>query len=522
MATILQRLARWARDLSPAQLPPAVSLRARLQHASTAGAVRAVRGRPLAHSLAKMSRGGGKSPRVTGSAGSAREAIRLHAGLAGWLSYDDALFLGVPASGPAVAAWAAAEGKSLGELVAATVAGDEIAGRVGASLALGPTALHGCAAAQAAGVATTYGLLLGLDAEELAHALALALAAPQIVPLSTLLGGGMGRVQATAAPAIAAVDAVVAAQSGVRGALDLLDRRDGLLGALAWVPLRNAYSGLGSAWLTETLAFSMVPAAPWHQVPIQGVAEILKRHVKAADKRLRPDQLDHVEIRAGALAIGLEQLAGEHTALDAAAIPLSMRRAIATLAVAYEYGPAQLEQGWLDGRRDEIAEVARRVEVTHDWRLTIRMVDHLVDVAAPLLAGVTLPELVAAGQQARRTFGVQLPPPGAAELLAVVQARPDRVLDRLRHASGDLRDARLREWQATWPVEVKLFTTRGGSWPEERAIPEGSPGWPWDKTVAGVHAKYGAGDAEARARSARLVDAADGEPAGDWVHQLLS
>lgn len=522
MATILQRLARWARDLEFNQLPPSVVLRARLQHLSTAGAVRAVRGRAVATALSRTSRGGGSTSRVTGGAASVREAVRLHAGLAGWLSYDDTLFLGHPTGAAAVAAWAAAEGRSLGDLLTATVVANEISGRLGASLALGPGGSHASAPVQAAAVAAALGWLQGLDADDLAHALAIALAAPPLVPLSTLLGGGMARALATSAPAVVGVDAIAQARAGVKGALDLLDARDGLLGAHAWVPLRNAFTGLGSAWLTDTIAFSLHPASVWHQTSIQGVAEILRRHVKASDKRLRLDQLERIEIRSSVLSWGLEQAAAEHPGLDPAAIPTSARRAIGALLVAYEYGPAQLDPAWLAANQDEVAEAARRVEVSHDWRHTLRFVDHVVDVAAPLLAGVTLSELISAGQQARRAFGLTLPPPGGAELLAVLQARPDRVLDRLKHASGDLASARLREWQFVFPAEVKLFTVRGGSWPEERVIPEGSPGWAWNQTVAGVLAKYAAGAADADERGRKLLEAAEAQPAGEWVGALLS
>lgn len=516
---IITNLARWARDLTFEKLPASVAVRARLQHLSTAGAVRAVRGRSVATTLAKSSRGGGKTPRVAGGNGSVREAIRLHAGLASWLSYDDTLFLGQPASGPVVAAWAASEGRPLSDLICATVVGNEIAARVAASMTLGPCAGPACAPAQAAGVAATLGWLQGLDADELAHALAIALASAGLGPLSTLLSGGTPRALAASGPAVAAYDAVIQAQAGVQGSLDLLDARDGLLGTLSWAPLRNAFTGLGSAWFTETLSFSLSPSSVWHQTAVQGVQEILRRHVKAADKRLRLDQLERIEIRAGALPCGLEQLAAEHGGLDAAAVPTSMRRAIGALVVAYEYGPSQLEQSWLDANHDDISEAARRVEVSHDWRYTVRLVDHLVDVLSPLFAGVTLPELVGAGQQARRAFGTTFAAPGAAELLALVQARPDRVLERLRHTSGDMATARLREWQMTMPVDIKLFTTRGGSWPEERSIPVGSPGWPWDKTISGVLAKLDATFAEERASG--LYATSESAPASEWLQSLL-
>ena len=510
----LRTLARWARDLNPADLPPAVRVRARLQHLSTAGAVRAVRARPVATRLAGTAEGK-TAPLVPGGRGRVRDAVRVHAGLAAWLSYDDMLFSGRTSPGAVSAAWAGARGHTLDELICATVAANEIAGRVGCSLLLSSNGGEVSAAVHAVGAATALGLLSGLDAETLAHALALALSAPSVVPLSVSLGGGDGPALAAALSAAAGAEAVTLAAAGLRGPLDLLDARDGLLHSLAWTPLRAAFTGLGRTWLTETLSYKLTPGSIWHQPAVQGVAEILRRHVKAADKRLGVDQLERVEVAIGAPGYAQEQVMAEHTALDPATVPLSLRRSIAVEVVSYGLGPEQLEEGWLEQNRDELSEIARRVEVSHSWRHTLALVDHLVDVAAPLLAGLTLPELRAAGQGAARHLGVGLPAPTGAALLDVLRARPDRLFDRLRHSSGDLGDARLLEWQFQLGASIKLYTTRGGSWPEERALPEGSPGWPWDQTVAGVLRKSGLPQAAA------LLDAPGAEDGLGFVETLL-
>ena len=64
-------------------------------------------------------------------------------------------------------------------------------------------------------------------------------------------------------------------------------------------------------------------------------------------------------------------------------------------------------------------------------------------------------------------------------------------------------------------TEVKLFTTRGGSWPERRTIPEGSPGWSWGDTVGRVLDRHGAPDAEA------LMSASRTAPGAQWVASIL-
>ncbi len=71
------------------------------------------------------------------------------------------------------------------------------------------------------------------------------------------------------------------------------------------------------------------------------------------------------------------------------------------------------------------------------------------------------------------------------------------------------------------PVEVKLYTTRGGWWPERRDTAEGAPGWSWEATVEGVLDKAACGEAERRQRMASLLSAEDSAPAKDWVSGLL-
>jgi hypothetical protein len=401
--------------------------------------------------------------------------------------------------------------------VCAAVIADEIGGRLGASLLLGPSNGQALSVVTAAGAAAATAWLDGMDARGIAHALALACSVAPQVPLHTVLGGGDAKGLVAAVPAVQAIDAVELAKAGATGPLDLFDSRDGLLATLAWVPLRNAFTGLGRAWLTETLAYKLVPGCAYAHVPVQAVQEVLRRHAKAADKRLRPDQVERIEISTVAPGWVVEQLSGEHPGLDPTAIPFSIRRSVGVALTAYELGPSQLDPTWLDANRDAIAEVARRTEVRHDWSRTWALLEHMVSVATPLFAGLTAAELRDVGARARSHYRFHPPLPGPGEILAIARHRPDRLLDLIRRSSGDLGDARLDEFQFLFDTEVKVFTIRGGSWPERRALPEGSPGWPWDATVDGVCAKWG--DA-AGARA--LLDANGTGDAEAWVEALLA
>jgi 2-methylcitrate dehydratase PrpD len=521
MAGTLLKLANWVADLDVAGVPPDVLQRVRLQHLSTAGAIRAACSRSLGQWVTRAAATGGRTP-VLGSSRktlSRRDAVRYHAALASQLVYDDALFSAHPSAG-VVTTWAYAGKASLDQVLVATLAANEVAARFGAAGLLGPS--WGRTAGWIPAVATTIAAakLSNLDANTIAHALALAIQAPQTIPWKVLLGGP-SRSLSMASPAVVGIDAVALAAAGGRGSLDALDDRQGFFSCVTPLPLRSAFTGLGTAWLTRTLAYTLMPGAEHIQVPVQAVQEILARHVKAAERRLRPDQWDRVEVAVDGMAFALDQVAAGQPGIRPGPLPYAIARSIGALGVHYGLGPEQLDPDWLGSHSATIADLAQRVEILHDWRATEAWVEHLLDVAEPLFSGVKPSELRAAARRLLARNGAQLGTPNPHELFAVLKRRPDRVLSRLSRGSGDLKDMDVAAFRYKHAVEVKLYTTRGGWWPERRELAEGSPGWSWDKTVAGVLAKAAQGDADRRTTAEALLVSDGVESGSDWVGSLL-
>jgi hypothetical protein len=380
----------------------------------------------------------------------------------------------------------------MGDLLVATVAANEVAGRLGASTLLGPYPCLAASWVHALASAVAAARLENLDEDAAAHAYALALQNSSPAPWSSLLAPGLSRGLVVSRATGAGLEAVELAASGIRGSTSLLDSRQGLHERVAYLPLRNAFTGLGAAWLTRTLAFQLQPGAPFLQVPLQSVEEILRRHVKAADKRLRPDQIDRIEVSADFLACGMERLSAQYPGLHAASITASISRAIGVLVCAQTLGPEQLRPAWIAEHRDQIAGVASRVEVRHDWQHSMNLMSTLVDVAKPLFSGVSAKELTEAARAARVDFGAP-GLPGIGSWLDIGKSRPDRLFQQLGQGSGDLSEMDVEAWRYRFGVEVKLFTTRGGWWPERRDIAVGAPGWSWEQTLDGVQDKFAQG-----------------------------
>ena len=199
-------------------------------------------------------RGGGRAIcYVDGSSAGIRHAALLNATASHVVEFDDihrdsGLHPGSPTIGAALAA-AQAKGADMGALLRALVAGYEIAGRIG--LAVQPShyrTWHITGTVGTFGAAVATGLLLGLDAARLGHAIATA---------ATMAGGlqqafrgeGMSKPLHPGHAAEAGALAALAASAGITGAPDVLHGPVGFAAATSdstgdWA---RALDGLGTA-----------------------------------------------------------------------------------------------------------------------------------------------------------------------------------------------------------------------------------------------------------------------------------
>jgi 2-methylcitrate dehydratase PrpD len=510
MASPILSLAEWARSVRPADIPDDVLRLARLQHIGAAGAVRAAAQTPSGAALVNRVDSAGSAPVVGGRTASPAVAAATHAGLSAAYEYDDFLLAGRAGLGSVPLPWAVGTGRRLDELLAATVVGNEIAGRIGLAALLGPRANRADTHVPAAAGAAAAAWLAGLDARGIASAVSLALAG------GARLAPGEFAADPSAVgsrPAAAALAAVEAASAG-RGAPDLaiLDAESRFYAALCEFPLMGAYGGLGRSWLTRTLVVKPDAAMAWAGVAVQGVHEILERHIKAADKRLRSDQVERIELRVGLLPWAMDAAGDELEGFSPAGLAWSIKRALAVLIARHGLRPEDLTPAALAEKRDEIEQLAQKVQVVHDWSLSVATVEHFTRVLGPLFTGMNPLQLRAVRTRLKAAGG--WPRWHREDLWPIARSRPDRVLWNLRAPPGDLGDVDLDAFRWHLPIEVKLYTTRGGWWPERRALPLGSVATHDIEAVA--LAKHGG--AAANTALAAPADA----PADRWVAELLA
>jgi 2-methylcitrate dehydratase PrpD len=352
--TFCARAGGWAAGLTAADLPDRVAERARMQVLSMTAARAA--GEEAARPFARVAPDGPLGEVFAGAA-----ASMAH-------DWDDYLYMGHTGHSSVWAARAFAPDDE--RALVAQVAANEVAGRLGAALLIGPhngqfwSSIHCASAAVAAGVG------LGLDGERLGHALAIALYQPPY----GLWPGFMGpptKLLTAAEPAVQGARAALLAAEGVEGPLEIVEAPRGLLRNLSFAPRPAMLGELGAVWLTDTLAFKPFPGCAYLQAAVDGA---LRAAVEARD-------VAEVVVDAGYLTVAMERL-GRDGGLTPVGVGFSAARSVAVALLAGRLTHAELAPDWLAGHAGEVSDLAARVRVRHDWALTLRSARGVVDAGA--------------------------------------------------------------------------------------------------------------------------------------------
>ncbi len=341
--TICAEIGEWAVSLRPEDLPASVRERAELQ-ARCIAAARTAGEEAAAPFAAIVSEG------PVGEIYRSAAASIAH-------DWDDYLFMGHTGHSAVPAAAAFAGGDDERALVA-QVAANEVAGRLGAALFLGPHNGQFWASIHCASAAVAASIGLGLDAERAAHALAIALYQP---PYGMWPGfmGPRSKLLTAAEPAAVGARAALLAADGVTGALDVVEHPRGVLSALSFAPRPAMLAALGRVWLTDTLAYKRLPGCAY----LQSVGEA------ALAAGVRADDVAGAEIEAGWLTCEMEEL-GRGPDLTPVRVNFSAALSAAVALVAGRLTPAELSPAWLAEHGDAVRDLARRISLRHDPALT--------------------------------------------------------------------------------------------------------------------------------------------------------
>ncbi len=280
--SIAARLAQFVAGVQSRELPPLALERARMVIVSTLAS--AAMGRDIASSRILRSlaheRGGTPEASVWFDAGPrlpAAEAARINAVMSDAAASDDSDLRNIAHIGTIVTATSLALGERTGasgrEVLAAMVLGYEVAGRIDEALTPGRSerGFHGSVATVFGG-AVAAGRLLGLSAEAMTHALALA--ATSIGGLHAAANTSFAREYHAGLSALLGVNAALAAQKGFTTETAILEMPRGFFAAFGGAFLEDVTRDLGKDWdITYEMAIKLVPGGHPHHATAEAAAQ---------------------------------------------------------------------------------------------------------------------------------------------------------------------------------------------------------------------------------------------------------
>ena len=364
-ATRIERFASWIAELSADAIPEQVRERGRLQAMNTVAAGLAGSTAPAVARLREAT-SYWAAPGEVGVIGSEEEwepAAAAYANAAASMAHDwdDYLYMGH--TGHSAVPTARAFTDDPRRSLVAQVAANEVAGRLGAALLIGPhngqfwSSIHCASSATAAAVA------LGLDSERLAHALAIALYQP---PYGLWPGfmGPSSKLLTAAQPALQGAQAALLAREGMDGPLDVIEHSRGLLSEFADVGRPRMLGALGRVWLTDTLAFKSRPGCAYLQAAVDAACRI----------DLNADEIASIDVEAGLMTVAMDELSA-NAALTPVAVNFSTPLSVALAVSAGRLTHEELDS--LGDRVDEVSTLASRITVRHSSELTLRTAEGL-------------------------------------------------------------------------------------------------------------------------------------------------
>ncbi|MBN2493709.1 MAG: MmgE/PrpD family protein [Deltaproteobacteria bacterium] len=539
--TTLERIASWACGLRFEDIPERVIHKAKLQMLSMLAAVYSgypTRAARAIREVALASRARGRATVLPGGdTTSPTAAAMANAAASMALDYDDYLFMGHTGHSAVLGSLALAQEMGLGgrDLLRAQIAADEVGGRLGASVILGPqngqlwTHIHAPAAACAGA------LLLGLDPAACAQAMALALYQPPMAMWPGFLGPD-SKLLSAACPTRDGLLAARLASWGLTGPVDILDVRRGFGDHFAYQFLPQMLTGFGKTWVTDSLCFKIYPGCAYIDSAIDALLKAADHFRADHGRAIEPADIVSISVRTGMLGAELERLSGGRRwpRLSPVRINFSIPLSLAVALRAGRLTPAELDEEALRESADEIYALADKVEVRHDWSMTLEMLERMSQAVplSELLAELDLRQLLELRSELGRQFGgvLDIKPRDLLRISAFLWSRAPNLVRQAGRAARngigrlvadeaeggrgfDLANARLESASMPLSAAVAIEVAGGDVYEAAVDLPRGSAGRDPAETRGLVRKKF-------RAQAARWLPEDRVERALDKIDRL--
>ncbi|MGH9199039.1 MAG: hypothetical protein ACRD1T_25340, partial [Acidimicrobiia bacterium] len=249
----------------------------------------------------------------------------------------------------------------------------------------------------------------------------------------------------------------------------------GFLKRFAGHPLDWMFTGFGSAWVSDSMTYKVVPGCAYVDGAVDCLYEVKEGFREKQGRELEPSDVKNIRVWGSVLTIGMEALCSLYCSREeptTIGVNFSVPMSLAVTILAGELVPEAISGWFLSSKKREISELASRITLEHDPELdrTLGGLGQIgVDMSAAI-AGVDPSSLGRLVRQGRGRSG----PRGTSS---------DRVIP-------DLSKVSFEGFKMQIPARLILETAAGDEFSAEVAIPRGAAGRPIDDTEASVRAKF--------------------------------
>jgi len=511
--TIIREMAAWAAGLRYQDIPERVLAKARLQTLSVLAAVHSAAatgpGRVILETAREWAGEGPCSLIPSAGKSSLAGAVFAATALSVAQDYDDYLLFGHTGHSAVLVPLLLGEklGSALEDVLTAQVIANELEGRLGAAVLLGPHNGQTWSFIHLLGAAAAGAKLLKLNAEQTAHALAVSLYQPTYV----LYPGFMGpdsKALTPASPSVIGVQAALLAAKGFTGALDIIENRQGFLRHFSYYPLPFMISGLGRAWTTDTLAYKIYPGCAYIDTTVDATLQIREDYRAKTGRDLEPQEVQAVKVEATALTVEMDALSrvGESfDVLNPVSVNFSIPGNVAISLLKGRLAGEDLEREALRRDGEAIRRLAAKVVLRHDVRLTALMVGSINRALRldRMRKEISLLGILRARARIQKQYGRRMGL-GFRELRGLLGAAAGQMGRKKPKPSAsvspaprpatkghyDLGDCNLEEFRMPFAARVTITLNDGTTLSRQQDIPRGGPGHAWSETEKLIREKY--------------------------------
>ncbi|NNF36814.1 MAG: hypothetical protein HKN68_22115 [Saprospiraceae bacterium] len=297
--------------------------------------------------------------------------VYLHAVLANAIEFDNLVFMGHVSQSSVSVPLAMGEklGSSTNDILLAQIVATEVAGRMGAYFALGPQQGHMRSYLHRVASTAACCKLLSCDVEITSRAMAIALSMPEF-PLYPAAFSPDTKALCTGAPSVEGIKSTYLAMNDVDASLDILENPVGFYSFLTYVDkMPDVWGQIGKSWSLYALSSKMSPSCAYAQSSVQAVEEIL------SNQEINPKEINKIRVRAPITTVAMEAFSKPHNdQVTVVNTNFSTKRSIAATLISRKLTSHFFTPEVFNEARDEISSIADKVELLHDWNLSVALI----------------------------------------------------------------------------------------------------------------------------------------------------